>query len=199
MASNNSLNFDLGTSGQVLTSQGAGSPAHFATLNSSITLISTQTASNSASLVFTSGISSTYNNYFLCIDNLVPSAGSKTLFLKVSTNGGSTYVGSGYQGGANVTAYNSATFQNSNSTTGFVLSQGSTFSTFLNANIYLFNLPTNSGNSYKFMMGTFFQDNSLQGIASSFCNTTGAVNALQLILSSVNLTSGSASLFGISQ
>ena len=63
-----------GTTGQVLTSAAAGAPTWTTPSAGSMTLISTLTASSSASLIYT-GLS-TYNNYLLVIDGLVPSVDS---------------------------------------------------------------------------------------------------------------------------
>jgi len=56
----------------------------------SLVLISEQTASNSASIQFTSGIDSTYPIYKFEVTNL-RSASGQNLFMNFSTNGGSNY------------------------------------------------------------------------------------------------------------
>ena len=54
-------------------------------------LISTQTASNSSSISFTSGLDSTYDMYEFKFINLHPNTDVKFLGFQASTNGGSTY------------------------------------------------------------------------------------------------------------
>jgi hypothetical protein len=56
-----------------------------------ITLISSQTASNSASISFTSGLDSTYKAYKFVFVNLHPRADIKDLKVNFSTDGGSNY------------------------------------------------------------------------------------------------------------
>jgi hypothetical protein len=55
-----------------------------------LTLLSTQTASNSATISFTSGLDSTYDAYEFKFINIIPST-EATFQFQGSTNGGSTY------------------------------------------------------------------------------------------------------------
>ncbi len=57
--------------------------------------IATATASNSASLEFTSGIDSTYSVYVFMLKNVIPATAAADLWMKWSTDGGSTYFSSG--------------------------------------------------------------------------------------------------------
>jgi hypothetical protein len=56
-----------------------------------LVLLSTQTASASASISFTSGIDSTYDSYVFKFINIHPSALSSTFQFNLSTDGGSNY------------------------------------------------------------------------------------------------------------
>ena len=56
-----------------------------------LTLLSTQTASSSASIEFTSGIDSTYSSYMFKFINIHPSNNISILQFNMSTDGGSTY------------------------------------------------------------------------------------------------------------
>jgi hypothetical protein len=56
-----------------------------------ITLISSQTASNSASLSFTSGLDSTYKAYKFVIVNMNPATNTAQFSFNMSTDGGSNY------------------------------------------------------------------------------------------------------------
>lgn len=62
-----------------------------------MTLISSATASASATIDFTSGIDSTYDEYVFVIDNLLPDTDDVTLNMLVSSDGGSTYKNTGYR------------------------------------------------------------------------------------------------------
>ena len=54
-------------------------------------LVSSQTASNSASLSFTSGIDSTYDHYMFVFINMRPASNSQKFNWQVSSDGGSSY------------------------------------------------------------------------------------------------------------
>jgi hypothetical protein len=114
-----------GTAGQLLTSNGAGvAPTFQAGGPLVLNLIQTQTAANSATITFTSGITSTYITYLLVWSAVVPATNTALLQLTVSDNGGSSYLSSGYQSGINSEATNGGgTFTNTNSTALFRLSQ----------------------------------------------------------------------------
>jgi hypothetical protein len=57
----------------------------------SLTLLSTQTASASASISFTSGIDSTYDSYVFKFINMHPASNTVNLQINASTDGGSNY------------------------------------------------------------------------------------------------------------
>lgn len=57
----------------------------------SLVLVEEHTASSSSSLDFTTGITSTYDDYMFEIVNLVPASNAVDLQMLMSTNGGSTY------------------------------------------------------------------------------------------------------------
>ena len=113
-----------GTNGQVLIGSTGANPA-FSTLTSSdgsvtfttgahtldlkatgggggggaLVFIAKQLASSVTSITFTSGITATYNNYFLLFDSLGPygsGVGSCRYWLQLSTDGGATYINTGY-------------------------------------------------------------------------------------------------------
>jgi|21_taG_2_1085346.scaffolds.fasta_scaffold14006_2 hypothetical protein len=88
---------NLGSDGQVLTSTGGSSPPAFeaAAAGGSWTLIQSQTASSSATIDFTSGITDTYDVYvFVGTELLLNTGGGYDMLF--STNGGSSYESSGY-------------------------------------------------------------------------------------------------------
>ena len=60
-------------------------------LGGAFTLLSTQTASASASIEFTSGIDSTYDSYVFKFIDIHPTDGNYTFGCQFSTDGGSTY------------------------------------------------------------------------------------------------------------
>ena len=60
-------------------------------MSGALKLLSTQTASNSASLSFTSGIDSTYNEYVFYFVDINPATDVQKLTFQTSTDGGSSY------------------------------------------------------------------------------------------------------------
>ena len=82
------------------TSDGSGTLSSVnAGLAGNMIFISSQTASSSASLSFTSGIDSTYDEYVFMFTNINPATDSAFFTFQVSTNGGSSY-------GVNITSTN---------------------------------------------------------------------------------------------
>lgn len=158
-------------------------------------LISTQTASASSTLDFTSGITSAYGVYFVKVANLLISASAINLNMVVSDNGGSSYLSSTYTAGYNSTGWNSATWvTNVNSTSLSTLSRVTNGGAAgaLNGYFYIFNLATANTATWN---GKFYSGN--QHYVSYGACTTPSLNALRFQLSSGTMTSGSISLYGI--
>jgi hypothetical protein len=192
----------VGSSGQVLTSNGSSAlPTWQATSSSGgLVLIQTKTASNSASLTFTTGITSTYNNYMMTFQNVVPVTNNINTILRCSTDGGSTYLNSGYVTGNTKVEYNSTTFGNGTTTSDFLNLPGldNTAGIGLSGTIYLYGLP---GAGYKMVQGQFILNeggNPFYVYVVSWNTTASAVNALQVITSSGNISTGNVSLYGLS-
>ena len=178
-----------------------------------LTLISSQTASASASISFTSGIDSTYPIYKFEFINIHSSADTNFSF-NFSTDGGSNY---------NVTKTSTA-FEAShreNGTDGTLgyntnrdLAQSTAFQvlsdTLSSANndanlcgkLYLFN-PSSTTYVKHYMATTNFDDpNSPQYTfnyyIAGYGNTTSAINAVQFKQSSGNIDAGTIKMYGIS-
>jgi hypothetical protein len=194
----------VGTSGQVLTSNGAGALPTFQDAGGSgggvpnLTYISTQTASASAQLDFTTGIDATYRGYRFIISNLVLSA-SAELRIRGSTDGLSTFITVGTTSARytqSVTA--PPVVIGTNTSNGPLCIMGTTA---LAANGYvdvfypsdadiqtMMDFQVSGGsNSGTFSYFGFFSDVARQ-----------AVNAIRFIPSSGTLTSGTINLYGIS-
>src|SRR3569833_11598 len=107
---------------------GRATAASSGTSSAGLVLLEQHTASASASLVFTTCISSTYDEYQIQIVNLVPATNAVALYLAFSTDGGSTYdTTSGHYTWAQNYAIASSTGGNSGTTTGpgFVIGSSS--------------------------------------------------------------------------
>lgn len=168
---------------------------------SNLQLIQTQTASNSANLSFTTGISSLYGTYLFVLTNIVPVTNNTVLQLQVSIDGGSTYVSTGYQSGNNKNAYNSATLANSNSTSFFFTSPGidNTAVAGVSGEVFLYGI---SSAGYKSLTGSLvlLEGGNVQMINAGGMQTTASlVNAFQWTMASGNISTGTISLFGVVQ
>ncbi len=185
------------SAGQVLTST-AGAPVFSKAGN--MVLIQTQTASSSTALNFTTGITSTYNTYLIVFSNVVPATSTDFLKFLVSTNGGSSYLATGYLSGENVYSFNSATGTNANGTTSVFMSGSlSTTAGFGTSGIiWCYDLtngsqPMFSGQSaYRSSTGGTL---TLANLVAT--NTSTTINALQFVMSTGNISTGTISIYGI--
>ena len=84
----------VGTAGQVLTSNGPGTDPTFQGVpaGGSLMLIQSQDIVSAVAAVdFTSGITSTYDEYEIHFQNVLPSTNAQDLYFRTSTNGGTSY------------------------------------------------------------------------------------------------------------
>ena len=84
----------VGTSGQVLQTNGAGAPTWATPSSGALTLLSTVTASNSATVDVENTFNSTYDNYMIAISGLTVSVNYTMLYMYLKIGG--TYASSGY-------------------------------------------------------------------------------------------------------
>lgn len=165
------------------------------------TKIQTQTASASSSITFTTGINATFNNYVLVISNMVNSAGG-TFQVQLSTNGGSSYIATGYLSGYNQFSYNSTTLANTNSTSSLLIGALGSASGFFNCVCYLYNLTSNTNypsHNFNSNVTPSVLTNNITFWGAGVYTTTALVNAIQIIPSAGNITSGTFTLYGILQ
>lgn len=175
-----------------------------------ITLISSQTASASASISFTSGIDSTYKAYKFVFSNIHPANDSVDFQFQGSTDGGSNY-------GVTVTnSYFQAYHNESGTTTGldylssFDFAQSTSFITLgVNAGSDAdqntsgsFTLFNPASTTYvKHFIARLNQTNANEYSSDYFCagyfNTTTAINAIQFKMSSGNTDAGTIYMYGI--
>ena len=176
----------------------------------SLNLISTQTASSSSTISFTSGIDSTYKKYIFKFYNIHPSA-EASFGINFSTDGGSNY---------NVAKTTSSfyAFQNESgsSTTlqyrsAYDLAQG-TGSAPLGGDVmttlndecgtgFLHLFDPSSTTFVKHFISRFtpmYPSYAMDGFTAGYGNTTSAIDAVQFAMSSGNIDSGTIKLYGIS-
>jgi len=194
-----------GTSGQVLQSNGASAPSWVTASGGAMVLISTLTASASSSLTWT-GLT-TYNNYIVILDSLVPTA-ADSLELRLGYGGTPTYsAGSFVTSQLKFYSVNTITYAKATGDriylSGFANSQGTDSLTGAKGTINLFNTLVSSKDvAYSYMVN-FSIDGNANVPENSIGNgwwpsTPAAITAVRLIFSGTTIASGKASLYGIS-
>jgi hypothetical protein len=173
-------------------------------------LLSTQTASASATISFTTGLDSTYDEYIFKFINIHPANNGVSLNFNMSTDGGSNY---------NVTKTSSAFFaenieSGASSSLGYAtswdLAQSTAFQSIAPdvgndadqicvGSLQLFN--PSSTTYVKHFISNFNQyhqsDLSQQWFIAGYGNTTSAVNAVRFQMSSGNIDDGIIKLYGV--
>lgn len=198
-----------GTAGYLLESGGSsalptwvsvGGAGNFVLIQS-ITMTSGSSVAN-----FTTGINSTYNNYFMLISNM-PDQNVSTSSIYISTNGGSSYISSGYRNMFANCPSNSTTWTSASEVTGAELANiGYAFNVgtstgIINGGVYLYNLTSGSG--YVACSGKGVVADKTAGAtvywicAGQYETASTTVNALQFFNGSSITGAGTISLFGI--
>ena len=166
-------------------------------------LLSTQTASASASLEFSSVITDTYKRYELELENLIPATDGANLHLRVSTDNGVTPITAGY-------AWTDIQQADTSTVTG---TAGAADSKILlatnidsNANnggacgvIKIYRQASGTSNP-KFVWDLIYDGNSAvrkHGRGQGSPSAASATNHCQLLMSAGNITSGTARLYGL--
>jgi hypothetical protein len=197
------------TSGAITNSSVTGITV-LANASDGITFISSQTASNSASISFTSGLTSTYKAYKFVFTNINPATDNAEFEFNMSTDSGSNY---------NVTKtttyFHSMVVEDGTSgqieyRTAQDLAQSTAFQTLFldlgngadesySGTLTLFN-PASTTYVKHFISNT----NGYNGtnitantFVAGYGNTTSAINAIRFQMNSGNLTAGTIALYGI--
>ena len=190
-------------SSQIVNFANAPTVAGAALPSGAMTLISTQTASSSASLSWT-GLSG-YDKYMLIVEQLVPTT-SASFFLTIGTGSSPTYLTSNYDSqsmdaylstiraqynysASNWTINNLAVTANSGSTIG------------LSGQLILAGCSANgSGQILVANMGNYNVANTTYDVTTIFgyVPNTSPITAIKITSQSVSIFSGKASLYGIS-
>ena len=175
-----------------------------------ITLISSQTASASASISFTTGLDSTYKAYKFVFSNIHPSASGANFNFNLSTDSGSnynvtkttTFVQSFHSesDGSPDVIYDSAkdlAQSTSDQIINYGLKTDSDAST--SGTLTLFN-PSSTTYVKHFISSSSnnnASDFAINAIVAGYGNTTSAVNAIIFRMSSGNIDDGTIYLYGI--
>jgi len=179
-----------------------------------LNLISTQTASSSANLSFTSGIDSTYKEYVFKFINIHPSANSDFAF-NMSIDGGSNYNTT-----KTTTFFNAYHYEDGSASalaylTADDLAQGTGYQVLmafgdlginaddsLSGYLHLFD-PSSTTFVKHFISTTVGSNNEAapyvnNDFIAGYANTTSAVNAVDFKMISGNIDSGVIKLYGVS-
>ena len=178
-----------------------------------LNLISTQTASSSSTISFTSEIDSTYKEYIFKFYNIHPSANAGKFRLIGSTDGGSSYgvatTTSMFEAlvdesGSNATVRYEDGDDVAQSTSAFPISTGigSDNDESLSGFLHLFE-PSSSTFVKHFLTSTNLVNGSgtpytVSTRVGGYFNTKSAIDAVQFSMSSGNIDSGVIKLYGIS-
>ena len=207
----NSINVTPAASKAIRFNSGANG-FETASAGGSLVKIASTTASSSASVSFTSGITSTYKEYMFIFNNIHPATDGANVQFQVSTNTGSSY------GIAITSTYFQSQHAEDDSETaleydgGQDLAQGTGFQTILgkepgNGNdestsgfMHLFD-PSNTTFVKHFIARGNCQDAgpmSRDGFTAGYVNTTSAIDAIQFKMSSGNMDAGTITMYGVS-
>lgn len=189
----------VGTSGQVLTSNGVSNPPTYQT--GGWTLIQTLTASNSASLSFTN--LGNYTNIVFVFRNVNPVTNGTFLQFQYSTNGGSSYVATGYISGVNASSQATYALNNNTNTTSAYVTEASEFGTSTpngSGDVWIYNIPftTSLASLYKSEIVGNQAGTVVRHFGQGSLGNAAAINAIQFSMASGNINSGSISLYGVS-
>ena len=176
----------------------------------SLKLISTQTASSSATLSFTSGIDSTYKEYIFKFINVHPATDNVRFEMNMSADSGSnynvtkttTFFQTWHNEADTETTLEYATTSDLAQSTGtqrFNNGLGNDSDQSISGTLHLFD-PSNT-TFVKHFISTFNQvyytDYSINMFVAGYGNTTSAVDAIQFAMSSGNIDSGVIKMYGV--
>ena len=174
-----------------------------------LTLISTQTASSSSSLSFTSEIDSTYKEYVFKIINVHPSAGTSATFQVGFRDGSTAFDASktstnfeAYHSESDDTAFQYLGDDDQANATGYqilALQSGSSADDSLSGYLHLFEPASTT-----FVKHFMFRGNGVHvavqkdQYCAGYCNVTAAIDGVDFKFSSGNIDSGVIKMYGVS-
>ncbi len=196
----------LGSSGQVLTSNGASALPTWQNSNAgSFQLIDSITASNQAAVIFNSQFSSTYDVYLFTFTNLIPVTNATILYSQVGTGSTPTWTTTGYYWSSlgQDTSYFVDHGENdtqikiscSNATTHYVPNSKGGISG------YLYVYGTNNSSNMVTGTGRFVYVDTASNIMFisniNFYNVAATYTSIQFYFNSGNVNSGIIRMYGI--
>lgn len=172
---------------------------------SGMSLVESHTASTSADLQFTTGITATYDTYILELQDFIPTTNTANLVIQVSTNGGSTWLATGYAYYLNrVNTSGTPGSFNSNSDTSWKLAHSmSNNAAWGFSGVVQFSNPLSASvNKYLSLLNGMYFDSAsnIDWVAGGGSPvTTTAYNAVRIIYSTGTIASGIGRLYGLAK
>ena len=177
----------------------------------SLNLISTQTASSSSTISFTSGIDSTYKEYIFKFYDIHPATDNVDFQVNFSSDSGSNYnvtktttFFAAYQNeSGSATALTYADANDLAQSTGFQMLNdgvGNGNDESCVGTLHIFD-PSNTTFVKHFIATShryYYSDYAIVDYMTGYCNTTSAIDAVQFKFESGNIDSGVIKLYGIS-
>lgn len=172
----------------------------------SLKFLGSATASVSATIDLTSLLSSTYDDYLITLENVLPSLGSNSLLMRFSTDNSTFDAGSNYNCNQVLSQSSSVTGSSAPSATSASMGGGaigvvSTLSG-VSGNIYLYNV----NNTAVYRQFTALLAFAVAGGAPAtvtatgqWLNTTNALEAVRFLVSSGSITSGTFRVYGLAK
>jgi len=193
----------VGTSGQLLTSNGAAALPTFqdAPAGGAWTYISTATASDDASVNFT-GLSSSYFAYVVLMENVVPATDATEMRIRTSSNNGSSYDSAASDYGYAVLDVTSGTGVSSDQTSSrmeFTIDGiGADTGEELSGELYIIN-PSAARYTKIYFRSSYINSFSFPCYTAGMGvrNSAADVDAFQFFMESDNIASGTFKLYGI--
>jgi hypothetical protein len=194
-----------GTSGKFLMSNGADAALSYEDIPSqaqTLVLLSTQTASSSATIDFTSLITSTYKNYIILFDEVIPQTDSANLWFRTSNDNGSNYQTTTYAYSINKASSADAGYDALQAATQaqiiITASVGSAAGESASGVIYLYDPLATNYTKISISASCVDSDGNIaQATGAAARLTVEAVNAVRFLMSTGNITSGTFKLYGV--
>ena len=175
-----------------------------------VVLLSSQTASDSASLDFTSGIDSTYGEYIFGFYNVTPATDSESLQFQVNASGQtgynetitSTYFAANQNEAGTDANIAYVTARDQGQGTGYqwlTSTQGSGADECSAGKLHIFNPSSTTyvKHFYSRMNHYHASDYSSDSFCAGYINTTSAISEIAFKMSSGNISSGTIKMWGV--
>lgn len=166
--------------------------------------LGTYTASSSSTIDITSKLSSTYDDYEIILDNIIPGTNGVSLLLRASTDNSTFDSGSNYQYAySKINTAGSPTDAGQVAQTSIIIADPVAAGDGVSGKIRLYNVNA-TGKGRFIGIDVEFSDSGLTGMSSSrgggrWTNTSNAMEAVRFLFSSGNLSSGTFKVYGIAK